>query len=139
LGHAAEDDVLHGTFIGALGAGFAVVLLRLLLGARMSDPRRTALLLAMITAGTALSAPVQNLVSRKIEARADYHSLRLTNDPTDFVAMEHQLSVTNISALDPSRWRYWMFADHPTPPERIAMGRAWASEHGSVVPPLVRR
>ncbi|TDU87045.1 STE24 endopeptidase [Kribbella voronezhensis] len=139
LGHAAEGDVLHGTFIGALGAAFAVVLLRLLLGARMSDPRHTALLLAMITAGTALSAPVENLVSRKIEARADFHSLRLTNDPVDFVAMEHQLSVTNISALNPSRWRYWMFANHPTPPERIAMGRAWASEHGSVVPPLVRR
>ncbi|WP_232828278.1 M48 family metallopeptidase [Kribbella monticola] len=139
LGHAAEGDVLHGTFIGALGAAFAVVLLRLLLGARMSDPRHTALLLAMITAGTALSAPVQNLVSRKIEARADYHSLRLTNHPVDFVAMEHQLSVTNISGLNPSRWRYWMFANHPTPPERIAMGRAWASEHGSAVPPLVPR
>jgi Zn-dependent protease with chaperone function len=139
LGHAAEGDVLHGTLIGALGAAFAVVLLRLLLGARMSDPRRTALLLAMIVAGSTLASPVQNLVSRKIEARADYHSLRLTNDPTDFVAMQHQLSVTNIDGLDPSRWRYWMFASHPTPPERIAMGRAWATEHGSVVPPLVRR
>jgi STE24 endopeptidase len=139
LGHAAEGDVLHGTLIGALGAAFAVVLLRLLLGARMSDPRRTALLLALIVAGSTLASPVQNLISRKIEARADYHSLRLTNDPTDFVAMQHQLSVINISGLDPSRWRYWMFANHPTPPERIAMGRAWATEHGSVVPPLVRR
>lgn len=139
LGHAAEDDVLHGTVIGALGAAFAVVALRLLLGTKMSDPRRTALLLGMIVAGSTLAAPVQNLVSRKIEARADYHSLRLTNDPQDFVDMQHQLSVTNISGLDPSRWRYWMFANHPTPPERIAMGRAWATEHGSVIPPLVGR
>ncbi|MEU0095790.1 M48 family metallopeptidase [Kribbella sp. NPDC006257] len=139
LGHAAEDDVLHGTLIGALGAAFAVVLLRLILRSKMSDPRQTALLLALIVAGSTLAAPVQNLVSRKIEARADYHSLRLTNDPADFVAMQHQLSVANISGLDPSRWRYWMFANHPTPPERIAMGRAWATEHGSVVPPLVRR
>jgi STE24 endopeptidase len=139
LGHAAEDDVLHGTLIGALGAALAVVLLRLILKSRMSDPRQTALLLALIVAGSTLAAPVQNLVSRKIEARADYHSLRLTNDPADFVAMQHQLSVANISGLDPSRWRYWMFANHPTPPERIAMGRAWATEHGSVVPPLVRR
>jgi STE24 endopeptidase len=139
LGHAAEDDVLHGTLIGALGAAFAVVLLRLILKTKMSDPRRTALLLALIVAGSTLAAPVQNLVSRKIEARADYHSLRLTNDPADFVAMQLQLSVANISGLDPSRWRYWVFANHPTPPERIAMGRAWATEHGSVVPPLVRR
>ena len=139
LGHAAEGDVLHGTLIGALGAAFAVVLLKLLLGARMADPRRTALLLAMIVAGTALAGPVQNLVSRRIEARADYHSLLLTNDPRDFVEMQHQLSVRNISGLDPSRWRYWMFASHPTPPERIAMARAWGAERGDPVPPLVRR
>lgn len=139
LGHAAEDDVLHGTVIGVLGAAFAVTLLRLLLGARMSDPRRTALLLALIVAGTTLAAPVQNLVSRKIEARADYHSLHLTNDPRDFVALQHDLAVTNISGLDPSRWRYWLFATHPTAPERIAMGRAWATEYGTPVPPLVPR
>jgi len=139
LGHAAEDDVLHGTFIGVFGTAIAAILLRLLLGARMSDPRRTALLLAMITAGTTLAAPVQNLVSRQIEARADYHSLRLTNDPRDFVAMQHDLAVTNISGLNPSQWRYWMFASHPTSPERIAMGRAWATEHGTSVPPLVQR
>ena len=139
LGHAAENDVLHGTLIGALGAAFAVVLLKLLLGARMADPRRTALLLALIVAGTFLASPVQNLVSRKIEARADYHSLRLTNDPTTFVAMQHQLAVTNLSGLTPSRWRYWLFATHPTTPERIAMGRAWAEAHGQTIPPLVHR
>lgn len=139
LGHAAERDVLHGTLIGALGSAFAVVLLRLLLGARMADPRNTALLLALIVAATTLASPVQNLVSRKIEARADYSSLRLTEDPSDFVEMQHQLSVRNISGLEPSRWRYWMFASHPTPPERIAMGRAWAAEHGKTVPPLARK
>jgi STE24 endopeptidase len=139
LGHAAEHDVLHGTIIGVLGAAFAVTLLRLLLGARMADPRRTALLLALIVAGTTLASPVQNLVSRRIEARADYHSLHLTNDPKDFVAMQHDLAVTNISGLDPSRWRYWLFATHPTAPERIAMGRAWATEYGTPVPPLVSR
>jgi STE24 endopeptidase len=139
LGHAAEDDVLHGTLAGVLGAAFAVTLLGLLLGAKMADPRRTALLLALIVAGTTLSAPIQNLVSRRIEARADYHSLQLTNDPKDFVAMQHDLAVTNISGLDPARWRYWMFATHPTAPERIAMGRAWATEYGTPVPPLVPR
>ncbi|MGW6283220.1 M48 family metalloprotease [Kribbella sp. NPDC055071] len=136
LGHAAEDDVLHGTLIGVLGVAFGVTLLSLLLGSRMSDPRRTALLLALMVAGTTVASPVQNFVSRRIEARADLHSLRLTNDPQDFVALQHDLAVTNISGLDPSWWRYWLFATHPTPPERIAMGRAWASEHHTTVPPL---
>jgi STE24 endopeptidase len=139
LGHAAENDVLHGTLIGALGAAFSVVLLRLLLGGKLTDPRRTALLLALIVAGSTLAMPVQNLVSRKIEARADYHSLQLTKDPKTFVEMQHALAVANLSGLQPSRWRYWMFASHPTPPERIAMGRAWATRHGMVVPPLAKQ
>ncbi|MET9311065.1 M48 family metallopeptidase [Kribbella sp. NPDC003505] len=139
LGHAAEDDVLHGTLIGVLGTAFGITLLYLLAGPRLADPRRTAVLVALIVAGATLASPVQNLVSRKIEARADYHSLRLTNDPRDFVAMQHDLAVRNISGLEPSRWRYWMFASHPTAPERIAMGRAWAAGNGGTVPPLAKR
>ncbi|HZX08747.1 M48 family metalloprotease, partial [Kribbella sp.] len=139
LGHAAEDDVLHGTLIGVLGTAFGITVLYLLLGARMADPRRTGLFVALVVAATTLASPVQNLVSRKIEARADYHSLRLTNDPQDFVAMQRDLAVRNISGLDPSGWRYWMFATHPTPPERIAMGRAWAAHNGVTVPPLAKR
>ncbi|HEY3559143.1 MAG TPA: M48 family metallopeptidase [Kribbella sp.] len=139
LGHAAEDDVLHGTLIGVLGTAFGVTLLYLLLGARMADPRRTGAFVALVVVATTLGSPVQNLVSRKIEARADYHSLRLTNDPRNFVAMQRDLAVRNISGLDPSRWRYWMFATHPTPPERIAMGRAWAAQNGATVPPRAKR
>lgn len=139
LGHAAEDDVLHGTLIGVLGTAFGITLLYLLVGPRLADPRRTAVLVALIVTGATLASPVQNLVSRKIEARADYHSLRLTNDPRDFVAMQHDLAVRNISGLEPSRWRYWMFASHPTAPERIAMGRAWAAGNGGTVPPLAKR
>jgi Zn-dependent protease with chaperone function len=139
LGHAAEGDVLHGTLIGALGAAFAVVVLRLLVGARLADARRAAMVLALLAVATSLAAPVQNLVSRRIEARADLHSLRLTRDPEDFVKLQHSLAVTNLSGLDPSRWRYLLFADHPTPPERIAFGRAWGEQHGIAVPPLVQR
>jgi STE24 endopeptidase len=139
LGHAAEDDVLHGTLIGVLGTAFGVTLLYLLLGSKLSDPRRAGMFVALVVVATTLASPVQNLVSRRIEARADYHSLRLTNDPEDFAAMQRDLAVRNINGLDPSRWRYWMFATHPTPPERIAMGRAWAAQNGTVVPPLAQR
>jgi STE24 endopeptidase len=125
LGHAAESDVLHGTLIGALAAAFAVVVLRVLMGARVADPRRTATLIALIAVGTTLASPLQNLISRQIESRADRHSLELTRDPETFVRMQHRLSVTNLSALEPSRWRYLMFASHPTAPERIAMAREW--------------
>jgi Zn-dependent protease with chaperone function len=139
LGHAKRNDVLHGTLLGALAAAFAVVLLRLLVGSRLADPRRTALLLALIAVGTTVAAPAEMLVSRRIETRADVHALTLTGDPVGFARMQHDLAVTNIAALDPAPWRFAMFASHPTPPQRIEAARAWGSQHGIVVPPLAGR
>jgi Zn-dependent protease with chaperone function len=136
LGHAKRDDVLHGTMVGALAALFAVVLLRLVVGSRLADPRRTALLLALIAVGTLVASPAQNLISRRIEARADVHSLDLTRDPNGFAEMQHQLAVTNLSGLDPAPWRYVMFASHPTSPQRIQLARIWGRQHGIDVPPL---
>jgi STE24 endopeptidase len=136
LGHAKRNDVLYGTMVGALAALFGVILLRLLIGSRLADPRNTALLLALIAVGTTVAAPAQNLISRRIETRADVHSLDLTRDPAGFAAMQHQLAVTNISALDPAPWRFAMFSSHPTPPQRIEVARTWGSQHGIAVPPL---
>jgi STE24 endopeptidase len=139
LGHAKNNDVLRGTVVGALTAFFAVCLLRLLVGTRLADPRNTALLLAIIAVGTTLAAPAQMLISRRIETRADVHSLDLTHDPLGVAHMQHDLAVTNISALDPAPWRFAMFATHPTPPQRIEVAREWGRQHGIDVPPLAHK
>ena len=139
LGHAKNNDVLRGTLVGALTAFFAVCLLRLLVGSRLADPRNTALLLALIAVGTTVAAPTQMLISRRIETRADVHSLDLTHDPLGVAHMQHDLAVTNISALDPAPWRFAMFATHPTPPQRIEVAREWGRQHGIDVPPLVHK
>lgn len=139
LGHAKNNDVLRGTVVGALTAFFAVCLLRLLVGPRLADPRNTALLLALIAVGTTVAAPAQMLISRRIETRADVHSLDLTHDPLGVAHMQHDLAVTNISALDPAPWRFAMFATHPTPPQRIEVAREWGRQHGIDVPPLVHQ
>jgi len=73
-------------------------------------------------------------MSRRIEARADVHSLDLTRDPTTFVASERRLAITNLSDLDPAPLVYGLFATHPTSPERIALARAWAAAHGVATP-----
>jgi STE24 endopeptidase len=139
LGHAKNNDVLRGTVVGALTAFFAVCLLRLLVGTRLADPRNTALLLAIIAVGTTLAAPAQMLISRRIETRADVHSLDLTHDPLGVAHMQQDLAVTNISALDPAPWRFAMFATHPTPPQRIEVAREWGRQHGIDVPPLAHK
>ncbi|MEU8796681.1 M48 family metallopeptidase [Spirillospora sp. NPDC048819] len=161
LGHAKRNDVLWGTLVGALGVAGSMCLLHLLMtsprllrragvasaappgrlpGAGAADPRSIALVLALIAAGTQISAPVQNLVSRQIETRADVHALNLTRDPSTFVSMQHELSVRNISDLDPDALEHLLWLSHPPGPERIAMAREWARvNHVQEPPPLETR
>lgn len=139
LGHVKANDVVHGTLAGALGAAASVAGLYVLLntpwalrraGAQSaSDPRVLGLVLFAIAAATLLTSPVQSLVSRRVEARADVHSLDLTGDVDTFVASERKLAVTNLSDLDPHPLAYAWFFTHPTSPERIALARAWAEQH----------
>lgn len=145
LGHAKRNDVLHGTIDGALGAAAAVCLLFLLLSARgllrragverLGDARSLALVLGVVTLLSFAVSPLQYLISRHIEARADVHSLDLTHDPTTFVQAQRQLALTNLSTLDPGPVIYVMFFDHPSTAQRIAMARDWARQHGVAVPP----
>ncbi len=145
LGHAKRSDVLHGTLLWALGAAAGVGVLFLVLSwmpllrragvASVADPRSVALVLFVLTALGTLTGPVQTLVSRRIEARADVHALDLTRDPATFVASERRLAVRNLSDLDPNPLVYGLFATHPTAPERIALARALAQRHGVPEPP----
>lgn len=144
LGHAKRNDVLHGTLIGALAVATACCLAYLLMTwprlVRRSgtdsvrDPRSMALLLFLLAVGGLLAAPVQSVVSRHVEARADLHALDLTGEPAQFREMQVDLARANLSDLDPNPVAYFMFAGHPTAPERIAMARDWAREHGQRVP-----
>ena len=60
------------------------------------------------------SAPVQNLVSRHVEARADVHALDLTDDPDTFIEMQRGLATTNLADPDPPGAWQWFFGSHPT-------------------------
>ena len=144
LGHADERDVLVGSSIAALGTAAAIVALALLLrsrallrraGARSAgDPAVVALVLALAGVAALLAAPLQNLLSRHIEARADVHALDLTRDPATFIAMQRRLARTNLADLDPPLFSYLWFASHPTPPERIALARRWSHENAATLP-----
>lgn len=140
LGHSKRNDVLHGTLLGALGVAVLVCAVYLLLtwepllrraGAQaVGDPRVVALLLFLVAAGTLVSSPGQALVSRRIEARADVHALDLTEDADVLARMQRRLATTNLSDLDPNPVEYGLFATHPSPPERLALIRAWARANG---------
>ncbi len=133
LGHAEADDVLVGTLLGALGGAAAVCLLAAALRPRrlaasgaagLGDARVVPLLLAVAAVGSLVSTPAVSFVSRRVEARADLHSLQLTGDVATFVASEQRLAVNNLSDLDRGPWVAGLGGTHPTPPERIALARA---------------
>ena len=135
LGHVSADDVLTGTLIGALGAAFGVALLGWLLAwtpllsrAGVSAPSEGAvvpLVLFLVAMGGLLATPVQNVISRHIEARADVHALDLTHDPGAFTAMQQRLSAANLIQPDPPAAWQWFFGSHPTPAERVALAADW--------------
>ncbi len=136
LGHVVNRDVLTGTLIGALGAASATALFGWLLswtpllrraGAEApDDPRVVPLILLLLAAGGLVGMPVQNLVSRQVEVRADLHALDLTGEPGAFVSMQRRLATTNLSDPDPPAVWHWFFGSHPTAAQRVAFAEDWA-------------
>ena len=133
LGHAKHGDVWTGTALGAIGTAAAVCALALVgmwtgLLRRagvdtIASPRAVALILAFLAVVGLLSTPLQNLVSRQIEARADLHALELTDDPKTFATMQRNLAASNLSDVDPPGFIQWVFGSHPTTAQRIALAR----------------
>lgn len=70
--------------------------------------------------------PLQNAVSRRYEAEADWIALRSTDDPASFVGLERRFVTTALAQPDPPDALTFWFGSHPTPLERIAMARAYA-------------
>lgn len=140
LGHAKHGDVLRGTVVGAVGVGAAVIALALLLdtawirrraGVRSAaDPRVVALVLALTALGVQVSMPLQNMISRRVEARADVHALDLSHDPTGYAQTQRWLAVANRSDLTPAPVWFALFSTHPTAPQRIALVRSWSRRQG---------
>jgi len=146
LAHARENDVLKGTLVGAGGAALAVLLLAAsaawtplprLAGLPTARPDRSPLgeaaavpfALAVLAVLGFAAGPVESLLSRPVEARADVVALDLTGDPETFVRMQRTLALAALSDVDPPRLLHLWFASHPTAPERIALARTWAAAH----------
>ncbi|MGZ4632775.1 MAG: M48 family metallopeptidase, partial [Actinomycetes bacterium] len=131
LGHARNGDVLLGTALGAVGGLAAVTLLALLLdrpgllrraGVRgAGDPAAVALLMALVAAGGFLVSPVQNTVSRAIEARADRASLAATHEDGVFVQMQKKLALASLQDPTPPALSQLWWGSHPTVLQRAGL------------------
>lgn len=151
LGHAKSNDVGRYTIVGALSTALGVGLIALLLGwgpllkkaglesgsNPLTDPRSIAVVLALIAFLTVVQQPIASLLSRNIEARADVHALDLTHDANGFVAMQRTLAISNLSDPNPNKFLFWLFATHPTTPQRLGIARAWAKLNQQDEPPPI--
>lgn len=144
LGHAARNDVTVGTAEGAVAAALGATVLFLLLrspavrrpaGARSAgDPAVVPLVLALAAVVGFVALPVQNLISRQVEARADVVALDLTRDPAGFIAVQRQLAVSNLSSLRPDPVVAFWFSTHPDPLARIESALQWRRLHQGGAP-----
>ncbi len=75
-------------------------------------------------------APLQNLLSRVIERRADTYALRLTNDPKSFESAMSLLGEMNLDDPKPSAFVKYTMYSHPPITERIARARRFARGEG---------
>jgi STE24 endopeptidase len=134
LGHAHHQDVLTGTALGVSGGVVGVGLLGLLLRSPRllrrsgatgpADPAVLPLALALVAVGTFVASPVQNAISRDVEARADRASLQATGDLDAFVALQRRLAVSSLADPTPPPWSQLWFGTHPTALQRIGIARA---------------
>jgi peptidase M48-like protein/CAAX prenyl protease-like protein len=131
LGHVHYRDVPMGLLYLALVAPagmFAVQRLTERLSPRDAAPGTPAVLPAAILSLALVASVVTvvaNQLSRRVEARADSYSLKLTNAPRPFIASERRLAVQNLSDPDPRRWEVGLLRTHPPTIERIGIGVAY--------------
>jgi Zn-dependent protease with chaperone function len=137
LGHQRHRDIWRGIAWLALVAPAGTFLAQRLaerlgrgVGLAAEGPRpgpvalpALALSLALVSVGLGSAS---NVLSRQVEARADAFSLRLTDDPAAFIALERRLALVNVSEPDPPRLLHALFGTHPTTVERIGIGESWA-------------
>jgi STE24 endopeptidase len=135
LGHRRERHVAKLTVLAMVGAAGAVAVLWAVLGTRVADPQTLPEALLLLMALELAALPAGSWLSRRFERAADRSSLDLTRDPDAFARAHAELARRNLSDLQPPRVAYGLLFSHPTPPERLALGRAWEAAHPGVQSP----
>ncbi|HEX4526965.1 MAG TPA: M48 family metalloprotease [Gaiellaceae bacterium] len=127
LGHVRSRHILK-----ALGWTALLVLPTLWLAAFVTrrrggvgDPANLPLVILTLTVLALLTAPVQNVVSRRYEAEADWRALNATRDPASARALFESFEQTSLEEPSPPLWDYLWLENHPTLMQRIAMTERW--------------
>jgi STE24 endopeptidase len=129
LGHVAHRHVLKAVGWSALLSLPLAWLLTYATRPRggLANPEALPLaLLALVVVGL-LAAPLENAVSRRYEAEADWSALRATKDTASGRELFVDFERTSLTQPSPPLWAYLWLEDHPTLAQRIAMVEQFAT------------
>jgi STE24 endopeptidase len=96
----------------------------------VGDPANLPYVILVLTVVGLLTAPFQNVVSRRYEAEADWRSLNATRDPASTRKLFETFERTSLDNPDPPTWDYLWLETHPTLAQRIAMVEQWRKRNG---------
>ncbi|HET7127565.1 MAG TPA: M48 family metalloprotease [Gaiellaceae bacterium] len=95
----------------------------------VGDPANLPYVFLVLTVLALATAPVQNAVSRRYEAEADWRALNATRDPAADTSLFQQFAKTSLEEPSPPLLDYLWFENHPTLAQRIAMAQAWRARN----------
>lgn len=139
IGHYVLNHVTKGiTFIGLIiVAGFAFLRwsfdkVRSGYGARwgirdVGDIAGLPLLLVLFSAFSLALTPIDNTLTRTMEAEADNYGLNASRQPDGFA--QAALHLSEYRKMTPGPIEEWVFYDHPSGWNRIHRAMVWKAEH----------
>jgi Zn-dependent protease with chaperone function len=127
LGHARSRHILKGIGWYALFILPAALLVFVVTQPRggLRNPANLPLAILVLTVFGLVTAPLENAVSRRYEAEADWRALNATRDPAAMSALFQNFHETSLEEPSPGVLDYLWLENHPTLMQRIAMARAW--------------
>ena len=132
LGHVRSRHIPKAIGWSALTVLPVLWLLGLLTRRRggLGDPANLPYAILALTLLSLLVTPIENTVSRRYEAEADWRALNATHDPHSAQLLFRRFERTSLEDPDPGALDYIWLENHPTLMQRIAMARAWRLSGG---------
>jgi STE24 endopeptidase len=132
LAHHSQDHLPEGIGWFAIFAipGAFVLMLATRGRGGMGTPEAVPLALIVVAVLQLVTAPATNVVTRRMEAEADWKALGVTQDPDALEGVMTAFVETGLADPDPPAWIHFMTGTHPTLENRVAMARAWTALQG---------
>jgi STE24 endopeptidase len=129
LGHLAHDHIWKSVGWYALFTFPTAFLIALVTRRRggMGVPAAVPLGIFALVVLQLLQLPLQNVVTRHMEAEADWSALRATHDPRAGRQLFGLFATETLEDPDPPWWDYVFLENHPTLLQRIEMTRYYAT------------